>query len=260
MEVIAEAHAARHRASPVERGGSGDPSPWTALGVEARDRASPASACSAPTTSTGRTVAVVGLGQRRRRAGRAARRGRRASSWSPTSTRRKRELAERLGADVDRPATALTAEVDVLAPCALGGVLDDDTRPGAALPAIAGAANNQLADDALADAARRARDPVGAGLRLPTPAASSTSPSSSSPRATPPTGPTPASARSATRCAPSSPTPSRGRRRRWPPRWSWRAGAWPKPARAPRACDRPIIVDASSSWVPSMADGRKSSR
>ena len=42
----------------------------------------------------------------------------------------KRELAERLGARWTDPAEALTAEVDVLAPCALGGVLD--RRVGAA--------------------------------------------------------------------------------------------------------------------------------
>ena len=44
----------------------------------------------------------------------------------------------------------MTADVDVLAPCALGGVLNDDTVPALRCRAIAGAANNQLADDALA--------------------------------------------------------------------------------------------------------------
>ena len=43
----------------------------------------------------------------------------------------------------------MTAEVDVLAPCALGGVLNDDTVPALRCRAIAGAANNQLASDAL---------------------------------------------------------------------------------------------------------------
>ena len=60
----------------VERGGSGDPSPWTALGVEAAMRV----ACErvfGTADLAGRSVAVVGLGQRRRPARRAARRGRR---------------------------------------------------------------------------------------------------------------------------------------------------------------------------------------
>jgi leucine dehydrogenase len=43
----------------------------------------------------------------------------------------------------------MTAEVDVLAPCALGGVLNDETVPALRCKAIAGAANNQLASDEL---------------------------------------------------------------------------------------------------------------
>ena len=54
----------------------------------------------------------------------------------------------------------------MLAPCALGGVLNDDTVPALRCRAIAGAANNQLAADELDAAAGRARHPVGAGLRL----------------------------------------------------------------------------------------------
>ncbi len=47
---------------------------------------------------------------------------------------------------------ALRAPVDVLAPCALGGVLDEETVPELQAPVVAGAANNQLADDAIAEA------------------------------------------------------------------------------------------------------------
>jgi glutamate dehydrogenase/leucine dehydrogenase len=39
----------------------------------------------------------------------------------------------------------------VLAPCALGAVLDDDTVPRLRCRIVSGAANNQLADDRLAD-------------------------------------------------------------------------------------------------------------
>ena len=49
------------------------------------------------------------------------------------------------------PAQALVAGVDVLAPCALGGVLDHETVPRLQAQVVAGAANNQLADDAVAD-------------------------------------------------------------------------------------------------------------
>ena len=43
------------------------------------------------------------------------------------------------------------AEVDVLVPCALGGLLDDETVPRLRCAIVAGAANNQLADDRIAD-------------------------------------------------------------------------------------------------------------
>jgi leucine dehydrogenase len=46
---------------------------------------------------------------------------------------------------------ALELEVDVLAPCALGGMIDDETAPRLACRIVAGAANNQLANDRIAD-------------------------------------------------------------------------------------------------------------
>jgi leucine dehydrogenase len=39
----------------------------------------------------------------------------------------------------------------VLAPCALGGLLDEDTAPRLRCRIVSGAANNQLADDGVAD-------------------------------------------------------------------------------------------------------------
>ena len=63
----------------------------------------------------------------------------------------RRALADELGADWVEPTAALRAEVDVLAPCALGGVLDQTTIPHLRAPIVCGAANNQLAHDGLAD-------------------------------------------------------------------------------------------------------------
>jgi leucine dehydrogenase len=45
----------------------------------------------------------------------------------------------------------LEADVDVLVPCALGGVLNDQTVPRLRCQIVAGAANNQLAEDGVAD-------------------------------------------------------------------------------------------------------------
>jgi leucine dehydrogenase len=102
------------------------------------------------TSLKGRTVAVVGLGSVGLRLAKLlAKRG--AMIVAADIDQHKREEAEKIGARWMAPDKALTAEVDVLAPCALGGVLNDETVPRLQAPVIAGAANNQLADDAVAD-------------------------------------------------------------------------------------------------------------
>jgi leucine dehydrogenase len=67
---------------------------------------------------------------------------------------RKRQLAADLEADWLEPQAALRAEADLLAPCALGGVLDESTIARLQVPIVAGAANNQLASEAAADQLR----------------------------------------------------------------------------------------------------------
>jgi leucine dehydrogenase len=147
MAVIAE--ATDHVAGlAVETGSSGDPSPWTALGV----RCAMEVACErafGTASLAGRRVAVVGLG---RVGGKLARLLAEAGAELVVADldEGKRALADELGARWTDPDAALTAEVDVLAPCALGGVLDDDTVPELHCRVIAGAANNQLAADAIA--------------------------------------------------------------------------------------------------------------
>jgi leucine dehydrogenase len=148
MSVIA---ARTHHVAGLarSRGGSGDPSPFTALGVESAIRA----CCERLFGSgslRGRTICVVGLGHVGSRvAKRCARAG--ARLLLADVDRAKRKLARELDADWTSPDRALDAEVDVLAPCALGGFLDDVTVPRLRCRIIAGAANNQLADDRIAD-------------------------------------------------------------------------------------------------------------
>jgi leucine dehydrogenase len=146
MPVIAE--TTRHVSGLATRlGGSGDPSPFTALGVEAAIRTTLARVFG-DGSLRGRTIAVIGLGHVGSRvAQRCARAGARLllADVDPA----KRALAERLGARWTTPARALTAKVDLLSPCALGGVLDEAVVPRLRCAAIAGAANNQLASDEL---------------------------------------------------------------------------------------------------------------
>jgi leucine dehydrogenase len=133
----------------VETGGSGDPSPWTALGVEAAIRVACERAFDTPSLE-GRTVAVVGVGHVGGPLAELLAEGGAKLILADIDEGR-RELADRLGAEWTDPSSALTADVDVLAPCALGGVLNGDTIPQLRCRVIAGAANNQLATEAVGE-------------------------------------------------------------------------------------------------------------
>jgi glutamate dehydrogenase/leucine dehydrogenase len=63
----------------------------------------------------------------------------------------RRAVAEELGASWVTPDEALRAEVDVLVPAALGGLLTPATVPLLRCLAVAGPANNQLDDPGTAD-------------------------------------------------------------------------------------------------------------
>jgi leucine dehydrogenase len=61
------------------------------------------------------------------------------------------EVARELGASLEDPRKILEARAEVLAPCALGGVLDRASVARLGCAVIAGAANNQLADSSIAE-------------------------------------------------------------------------------------------------------------
>jgi leucine dehydrogenase len=148
MKVIAEetAHVA---GLALERGGSGDPSPWTALGLQAAIEETCERAFGSGDL-TGRRIAVIGLGH----VGEPLARGLAAAGASlllADVADEKRAIADELGAGWAGPADAMVADVDLVAPCALGGILDDAIVPRLRCRAIAGAANNQLASDAIAE-------------------------------------------------------------------------------------------------------------
>jgi len=130
------------------RGGSGDPSPWTALGVLETIRASADRAFGSPDLR-GRSVAVIGLGHvGLPLATLLAKAG--AKLVVTDIARERRDDAARLGARWVTGPKAFAAPVDVLAPCALGGLLDEESVALLQAPVVAGAANNQLAEDGVA--------------------------------------------------------------------------------------------------------------
>jgi leucine dehydrogenase len=132
---------------PPEQGGAGDPSPHTARGVDAAIRTSLGGGVA------GRRVAIAGLGNV---GGALARRLARAGARLTVADidPGKRALAAELGARWADPEEILDTEADVFAPCALGGILDDAGVARLRARVVAGAANNQLAGDDLADALR----------------------------------------------------------------------------------------------------------
>jgi leucine dehydrogenase len=132
---------------PPSHGGSGDPSPFTALGVEAAMRAC-TRARFGSSDLAGRVVAVVGLGHvGERLARRLAEDG--AELLLSDIDDRKRELAAELGGRWMDPLRAMVAECDVLAPCALGGAIDEANAKLLRCEVVCGCANNQLASDGL---------------------------------------------------------------------------------------------------------------
>lgn len=136
----------------ISRDGSGgDPSPYTARGVYHGIRAAVRHRLGSDSLA-GIHVAVQGLGH----VGSAlcqmlASAGAQLSITDIDADRCYR-LAHRLGATPVAPDAILDTEADVFAPCALGAVITADTLPRLRVAIVAGAANNQLATDDLADA------------------------------------------------------------------------------------------------------------
>jgi leucine dehydrogenase len=134
---------------PADHGGSGDPSPFTALGVEAAMRAC-ARERFGSTDLSSRRIVIAGLGHvGSKLARRLADAGAELAVSDIDSARR--SLATELEAEWIEPSTEMLAECDILAPCALGGAIDAANLPRLRCEIVCGCANNQLADDGLAN-------------------------------------------------------------------------------------------------------------
>jgi len=134
-------------------GGSGDPSPFTAVGVVAAMRAALRELGDEPTLE-GRRVVVQGAGHVGAHLTRLLVEAGAAVTVADVRADRVDALQRAHGVDATAADAALQGECDILAPCALGAVLTEGLVPRLRCRAVVGAANNQLAapdvDDALA--------------------------------------------------------------------------------------------------------------
>lgn len=124
-------------------GGSGDPSPFTALGCR-RGIEAIAHAVLGRADLKGLHVAVQGVGAVGAHLARELARGGARLTISDVDPARAQAIAAETGAQITSPETILETECDVLAPCALGGALTDAIVPKLRCKAVGGAANNQL--------------------------------------------------------------------------------------------------------------------
>jgi leucine dehydrogenase len=139
----------RHVAGkPVEAGGTGDPSPFTAYGVFMGLKASAKEAFGSDDLS-GRKVSVQGIGHvGRYLAGHLARAGAKVYITDINQDNLK-AVANECGATVVGTDEIYDLDIDIYAPCALGATVNTDTIKRLKCAVIAGAANNQLADEQL---------------------------------------------------------------------------------------------------------------
>lgn len=135
-------------------GGSGDPSPATAVGLFSSLQAA-AGFVFGSTDLAGRRVAVQGVGKvGMDYVGLLTEAGAEvlvADTWEPSVDR----AVDRFGAKEIPKEDILYADVDILSPCALGAVFDADSIPKLNCRLIVGSANNQLATE---EDARRLAD------------------------------------------------------------------------------------------------------
>jgi valine dehydrogenase (NAD+) len=130
----------------VEHGGAGDSSILTAWGVFQGMRAAAEHVWGSPTLA-GRRVGIAGLGKvGKYLTGHLLDDGASvaATDVNPAALEWARTTYPQIDLVADTHAL-ITSDIDVYAPCALGGALDDDTVPLLRAKIVTGAANNQLA-------------------------------------------------------------------------------------------------------------------
>ncbi|HET7899989.1 MAG TPA: Glu/Leu/Phe/Val dehydrogenase dimerization domain-containing protein [Candidatus Nanopelagicales bacterium] len=152
MDVIATVNPWTTGRSP-EHGGAGDSGDLTAVGVHASLQAVAEHLWGAPSLA-GHRVGIVGVGKvGGRLAGHVLAEGGRVLAADTDADAVARLRSAHPDVEVAAsPDDVVLADVDVLSPCALGGIITADVVAALQAAAVCGGANNQLADESLATA------------------------------------------------------------------------------------------------------------
>ena len=135
---------------PESHGGLGGAEVITGFGIYQGARAC-MKAVTGSDSLEGKTVAIQGFGKVARHYARHLRdEGARIIAADINETRIAEAVS--IGASIVAPEEIYAVECDIFSPCALGGVLNDDTIPQIKAPIVAGAANNQLEEPRHAEA------------------------------------------------------------------------------------------------------------
>lgn len=131
---------------PDVKGGNGDPSPVTAYGTYHGMKAAAKRAFGTDSLA-GKKIAVQGVGQVGKGLLNYITKEGAKVYITDVFEDRLQTVARETGAIAVDPAEIYDVDMDIFAPCALGGSLNDDTLARLPCAVIAGAANNQLEDD-----------------------------------------------------------------------------------------------------------------
>ena len=127
-------------------GGSGDPSPVTAFGVFVGMKACAKEAYGTDSLK-GKRIAVQGAGNvASHLCKHLAKEGARITITDIYEGKAK-DVAKAVKGAYVKPEKIFSVPADIFAPCALGGILNDDTIPNLKVKIVAGGANNQLLDE-----------------------------------------------------------------------------------------------------------------
>lgn len=130
----------------AHHGGSGDPSPVTAWGVYHGIRACLEVVMGSPDVR-GRKIAIQGVGNVGIHLARHLHEGGAKLIFSDINHRNIKRALEQFGGEVVEGDDFFRADCDVLAPCAIGGIVNSRTIGLIRAPIIAGGANNVLEDE-----------------------------------------------------------------------------------------------------------------